>query len=64
MILLKLIFVAVVLTLIAVLALSFRLFFRKDGKLYQSCSGTKLASESDSGGCGCGGCGCGGGGGN
>jgi hypothetical protein len=65
MVLLELIFITVLLTLIAVAALSFRLFFHKDGKFYQGSCQPKLASESHSGeGCGCGDCGCGGGGGN
>jgi uncharacterized membrane protein len=63
MVLLKLTFAAVLLTLIAVSALSFRLLFRKESKAYRNCCGSEIATESHSGGgCGCGsGCGCGGG---
>lgn len=51
------ILVAVLLTLVAVAALSFRVFFgKKQGQ-------PELASNSSGGSCGCGGCGCGGGGG-
>lgn len=55
---LSLIFVAVVLTLVGVAALSLKVFFGKK-QIHEQ---PQYASNS-SGGCGCGGCGCGGGGG-
>ena len=62
MVLLKLTLIVALLTLIAVLALSFRLFFRKDIKVYGSCSSGLSSDAYSGGGCGCGGsCGCGGG---
>lgn len=59
--LLKVILITGLLTLIAVAAMSIRLFFHKDSRLQGTCS-PKLASDTGEGGdCGCGGCGCGGG---
>lgn len=61
--LLQVILITGLLTLIAVAAMSIRLFFHKDSRLQGTCS-PKFASDTGGegdGGCGCGGCGCGGG---
>lgn len=58
--LLQVILITGFLTLIAVAAMSVRLFFHKDTRLQGTCS-PKFASDTGDGGCGCGGCGCGGG---
>jgi hypothetical protein len=58
--LLKVILITGVLTLLAVAAMSIRLFFHKDSRLQATCN-PKYASNTGDGDCGCGGCGCGGG---